>query len=69
MDLCLAKVDDKWYRVLAIEVRNDRHVTALFIDYGNVDILNIICLRKMPKLLHFPCITATVTCFDTGELF
>lgn len=69
MEICLAKVDEKWYRVQAIEVSFDRHVTALFIDHGNIDVLNITCIRKMPKILRFPCITATVQCFDTGKLF
>lgn len=71
MEYCLAKTsDNKWYRVQAVEIKYDGHITALFVDYGNVDILKINCFRIMPLVLMFPCITTTVTCFDTanGEL-
>lgn len=69
LQYCLAKdIDNQWYRVQAIEVKYDGHVTAIFVDYGNINILKINCFRRIPSVLMFPCITATVTCFNTGKL-
>lgn len=68
MEYCLAKCsNDKWYRVQAVEIKYDGHITALFVDYGNVDIMKINCFRIMPLVLMFPCITTTVTCFDNAD--
>ncbi|XP_048841492.1 tudor domain-containing protein 15 [Brienomyrus brachyistius] len=49
--LCLAKyiMDDKWYRGLAFPVQSNQHLNVLFVDYGNMHIVEKKNVRPIPR--------------------
>ncbi|XP_023652803.2 tudor domain-containing protein 15 [Paramormyrops kingsleyae] len=49
--LCLAKyiMDDKWYRGLAFPVQSNQHLNVLFVDYGNMHIVEKRNVRPIPR--------------------
>lgn len=64
--MCLVKFDedDKWYRGLMAESVGDGHPSIIFIDFGNVALVNIKNIRRMPKEFAFPIYTHL--CFIHG---
>lgn len=62
--MCLVKWSDKWYRAMAYETSDDGFVTVLFVDYGNLNIVNVKSIRKIPEILMFPSLTCTAKCFQ-----
>lgn len=58
--MCLVKwpQDNRWYRAICVETYFDSHITVLFTDYGNMHIVHIRNVRRLPKLLLFPSLTA-----------
>ncbi|XP_037912301.1 RING finger protein 17-like isoform X2 [Hermetia illucens] len=59
-EICLVQYDDGcWYRAECIEVVGDQNPSVLFIDFGNLTTAHIDKIRKYPRDLILPCVTAT----------
>lgn len=48
-----------WYRGQCLEIKHDGFATILFIDYGNMQLVEINFIRRIPVQLLFECITST----------
>lgn len=49
----------RWYRGQCLEIKHDGFATILFIDYGNMHLVEINLIRRIPVQLLFECITST----------
>ncbi|XP_017479308.1 PREDICTED: protein vreteno isoform X1 [Rhagoletis zephyria] len=58
-ELCIAKykVDDKWYRGRCLEIVGDGYPSIVFIDYGNIEKINVKDIRRYPAQFTFPIYT------------
>lgn len=52
----------RWYRAECIEVRSDGFATVVFIDYGNVNYIEINYIRPIPNCLRFYNMTVDAIC-------
>lgn len=65
-ELCLVKfVDGQWYRAVTLSVIDANKFEIVFIDYGNIIIVNSSQIRKMIDDFLHPCLMNK--CFIQGE--
>lgn len=54
-EVALAKCGDDWYRVMLVESFGNRNPFMWFIDFGNMNTVNIDNMRQMPAEFKYPC--------------
>lgn len=52
-EFCVVKHQNRWYRSQCVEICYDGFATMYFIDYGNVQIIEICDIRPIPQCLLF----------------
>lgn len=56
--------DRRWYRAQIIHKKDKDVCEIAYIDYGNMESVNVSEIRAMDETLRFPCIT--VSCYIDG---
>lgn len=69
-ELCLVffDTDHSWYRAVCVEVAGDGQPAVRFLDYGNVQVVPIENIRKMPKEFAYRRVTVDCTLFGITEI-
>lgn len=58
----------RWFRAYCVEICSDGFATMQFIDYGNINTIEILDIRPIPQSLLFDYITITPDCFVDSKL-
>lgn len=56
--------DHRWYRAQFMEQKEKDMCEVVYLDYGNMETVNVSEIREMDEKLRFPCIT--VSCYIDG---
>lgn len=56
--------DHRWYRAQYMEQKDKDMCEVVYLDYGNMETVNVSEIREMDEKLRFPCIT--VSCYIDG---
>lgn len=56
--------DHRWYRAQYMERKDKDMCEVVYLDYGNMETVNVSEIREMDEKLRFPCIT--VSCYIDG---
>lgn len=68
-ECCAVRHKGRWYRAYCLEVCFDGFVTMHFIDYGNMQLIEVNDVRAIPDALLFECYSIEATCFsDYGRI-
>lgn len=59
----MVRYENRWYRATCVEVCYDGHATVQFIDYDNMQIIDIYNVRPLPTCLRFEILTINAVCF------
>lgn len=60
----MVKRNDRWYRAFCMEVCFDGFVTFQFLDYGNMQLIEVNDIRPFPEALLFDCYAITANCLS-----
>lgn len=52
--------DQRWYRALFMEMSSKDMCDVAYLDYGNLETVNISEIRQLDEKLRFPCITMSL---------
>lgn len=63
-ECCVVQRNGRWYRAYCLEVCFDGFVTFQFIDYGNIQLIEVNDIRPIPTALLFDCFTITADCLS-----
>lgn len=63
---CVARsaADHRWYRAIFMQKAGKDMCEVAYIDYGNIETVNLSNIREIAEDLRFPCIT--VSCYIDG---
>lgn len=62
-EYCMVRYQNRWYRGVCVEIAYDGFATVDFIDYGNLQLIEVVDVRPIPECLRFPLLTIIAVCF------
>lgn len=62
-EYCMVRFQNRWYRGVCVEIAYDGFATVDFIDYGNLQLIEVVDVRPIPECLRFPLLTIIAVCF------
>ncbi|XP_055323868.1 protein vreteno [Sitodiplosis mosellana] len=66
-ECCAVRHKGHWYRAYCLEVCFDGFVTMHFLDYGNMQTIEVNDVRAIPNALLFECFAIEANCFSDHE--